>query len=481
MAAIIPLKRVVSPSVGEAIDRDFQRLHRLSRERPAPTAAERVETLGRLHHGLRSRQEDFVRAIDEDFGHRSRHETLLGEVFLVLQGIQHSRRHLRKWMRPQGRRTSLPFLPARSEVRFQPKGLVGVISPWNYPLQLSLLPVAAALAAGNRVMLKPSELTPKTSALLADFLRSTLGPETVAVVTGGPEVGARFASQAFDHLLYTGSTQVGRLVMRAAAENLTPVTLELGGKSPAIVHRDYPLHHAAQRIAAGKFFNAGQTCIAPDYVLAPRERVEAVAQAICEAVETSYPSLATNPDYTAIINERHRARLQGYLDDARDKGAQLCEVNPAHESSNELGNKLAPHILVEVTDDMSVMQEEIFGPILPIVAYDSLEDAIRYVNERPRPLALYYFDRDARRVDRVLNGTVAGGTTINDTILQVGQDDLPFGGIGPSGMGAYHGREGFETFSHKRGVLHQSRLNAAGILSPPYGRAVETLLKVLLR
>lgn len=481
MAAIIPLKQIVSPSVGEAIERNFKRLKTISRRDPTPSLEDRQAALDELRRMLVTRQDDFVNAVSADFGHRSRHETLIGEVFLTVEGIRYTRRHLARWARAEPRRTSLPFWPARSEVRYQPKGLVGVISPWNYPIQLSLLPVVAAIAAGNRVMLKPSEYTPATSKLLAETLQSTLGPDAIAVVTGGPEVGARFASLAFDHLLYTGSTAVGRKVMQAASRHLTPVTLELGGKSPAIIHGDYPLHHAAERIAAGKFFNAGQTCIAPDYVLTPRDRLEATAQSICEAVESAYPRIAANPDYTSIINPQHKARLERYLADAQRHGARVCEINPAKESFEAAGNKLAPHVLVDVTDDMLVMQEEIFGPILPIVGYDHIEGAIRYVNDRPRPLALYYFDRDQRRVAHVLDRTVSGGACVNDTIVHVGQDDLPFGGVGQSGMGAYHGKEGFETFSHKKAVFHQSRVNGVSLFSPPYGKTVDTLLRLFIR
>jgi coniferyl-aldehyde dehydrogenase len=485
MSAVLSMQSRIAPNQERYIEETFQRMRERARDLPAPTYEERVERLERLREALVARQDELAAAISADFGHRSRHETLIAEVFLCVDGIRETRRHLRSWMRPERRRTGLPFLPARSEVRFQPKGVVGVISPWNYPLQLSVLPIVGAIAAGNRVLLKPSEYTPSTAELLRSLLTGALGQDHVAVVTGGPEVGARFAALPFDHLLYTGSTHVGRLVMKAAAPNLTPVTLELGGKSPAIVHRDHSLRHAAERIIAGKLINAGQTCIAPDYVLAPHERVNDLVQALSDAVKQSYPTLAHNPDYTSIINDTHLRRLKGYLDDAHEKGARVVELNPAGEplesEGKSVGRKLAPHLLTGVTDEMVVMQEEIFGPLLPIVAYDDLSDAIRYVNERPRPLALYYFDRDQARADRVLDETTSGGACVNDTLLQVGQDDLPFGGVGQSGMGAYHGRAGFETFSHQKAVVRQSRLNAVGLFSPPYNETVDKLLGLFIR
>jgi coniferyl-aldehyde dehydrogenase len=305
--------------------------------------------------------------------------------------------------------------------------------------------------------------------------------DVVTVVTGGADVGAAFARLPFDHLVYTGSTEVGRLVMRAAAENLTPVTLELGGKSPAVVHEDYPVESAAARIAAGKWLNSGQTCIAPDYVLAPRSKVAAYAEAISAAVRRSYPTLARNPDYTSVVNERHYRRISALAEDAVAKGARKIEINPANETLDPAARKIAPTLLLDVTDAMKVMQEEIFGPVLPIVAYDTLEDAIRYVNDHPRPLALYYFDLDETRVQSLLERTVSGGAAINETMLHFCIDDLPFGGVGPSGTGAYHGREGFEAMSHKKSVLYQAKWNLAGLVSPPYGPRVEKMMKLLMR
>jgi len=408
-------------------------------------------------------------------------ETRLAEVLMLLDGIKYIKKHLKGWMKPQSRHVSMTYRPARAKVHFQPLGLVGVISPWNYPFQLALAPAAAAIAAGNRVLVKPSEYTPRSSELLVDIFADAFDQDTAGVVLGGPEVGEAFSRLAFDHLVYTGSTHVGRLVMRAAADNLVPVTLELGGKSPTIIHSDYPLEKAAERIAWGKWANAGQTCIAPDYVLVHESKLDALSEAIGASARRYYPTLRDNPDYTAIVNARHYERLNRLVSEAVSKGARKTEINPANETLEPGTKKIAPTLLTGVNDDMRVMQEEIFGPILPLVPYRTMEDAIDYVVSRPRPLALYYFDTDGRRVETVLERTVSGGACVNETMLHFGIDDMPFGGVGPSGMGAYHGREGFETFSHKKSVLYQAKWNATGLLAPPYGERIEKLLGFLLR
>jgi coniferyl-aldehyde dehydrogenase len=464
----------------DRLQRAYAKLRAAAERHPSPPLAERLAHLEQLERAILAHKDALADAIDADFGGRSKHESLIAEVFLAVENIRYLRRNLASWMRAERRKVSLPFLPARAEVRYQPKGVIGVISPWNYPAQLALAPLAGALGAGNRVMLKPSELTPRTSELLDSMLEKTLPGDLVQTVTGGVELGARFASLPFDHLVFTGSTHVGRLVMRAAAENLTPVTLELGGKSPTIVHESYPVESAAEAIALGKWLNAGQTCIAPDYVLVPEHRRDALVDAIEGVTRRAYPRLRDNPDFTSIINARHKARLEGYLTDARAKGATVRTINASGDSL-EGTNKLAPTLLTNVSDDMLVMQDEIFGPILPILTYRSVDEAIRYVNDHPRPLALYYFDHDARRAREVLERTTSGGAAINACALHFCQDDLPFGGIGPSGMGAYHGREGFETFSHKKSVFHQARVNGARLLAPPYGTTLETALKLLLR
>ncbi len=384
-------------------------------------------------------------------------------------------------MRPQTRHVSMTYLPARARVRLQPLGVVGVISPWNYPFQLALAPAAVALAAGNRVLIKPSEYTPATTDVMKRVCEDAFDPDVVDVIPGGPEVGEAFSRLPFDHLVYTGSTQVGRLVMRAAAENLVPVTLELGGKSPTIVHDDYPVAKAAARIAWGKWVNAGQTCIAPDYLMVAEHQLPAYVEALTSCVRHAYPTLKDNPDYTSIVNERHFERISGLVEDAVAKGAHKVEIKPTGEELRPEGRKIAPTLLTGVNDGMKVMQEEIFGPVLPVLSYGTLDEALGYVNDHPRPLALYYFDRDRQRVEHVLQSTVSGGASINETMLQFGIDDMPFGGVGASGMGAYHGREGFENLSHKKSVLHQARFSAMGLLAPPYGEPIRRMLKMLIR
>jgi coniferyl-aldehyde dehydrogenase len=470
-------------SVDPAADRDpltlLRSMQDAQRKKGAPSYDERIESLERLERALLARKEAVADAISRDFGGRSRHETMLAEVFLVLGAIKHARAHLRDWMEPEDRETSWVFLPARVQILPQPVGVVGIISPWNYPVQLALSPLVGALAAGNRAMIKPSELVPETAALLRDLIGETFPEDQVTVMTGGADVGEAFSRLPFDHLVFTGSTRVGRIVMRNASERLVPVTLELGGKSPTIVGPDYNPQVAAERIVAGKLFNAGQTCIAPDYAFVPTGARDAFVQACKATVAKLYPTLAANPDYTAIVNEKHRARLQSYVDDARTRGAQIVEMNPAAESL-EGTRKLVPMLVLDPTEEMLVMQEEIFGPILPIRTYEKLDDAIAYVNDHPRPLALYCFSHVQATTDRILAETISGGVTVNETMLHVAQDDLPFGGIGPSGIGHYHGREGFDTFTKKKPVFRQARLNTTSLIRPPFGKAMNTLLKLLV-
>ena len=383
-------------------------------------------------------------------------------------------------MKPKRVSVGLELTPGRARILYQPVGVAGIISPWNYPFQLAIVPLIAALAAGNRVMLKPSELTPRTSEFLADFLSRLFPPEKVATILGGAEVGAAFSALPFDHLFYTGSTAVGRRIMRAAAENLTPVTLELGGKSPCIIGNDAVLPAAAQSVAFGKLLNAGQTCVAPDYALVPRARLEEFVGLIRQAITKLYPSLRTNPDYTAIISDRHYLRVTKLIEDARQRGVRIIEVNPSNETLPPAGRKIVPTLMIDPPDDLALLHEEIFGPVLPIRSYDSLDEAMDFVNGQPRPLALYYFGTAKADRDKVLNRTVSGGASVNETVMHIVVENLPFGGIGPSGMGAYHGEFGFQTFSHRKGVFLQSRINGAGMLRPPFGRAATTMLKFLM-
>ncbi len=446
-----------------------------------PSLAERRAGLAKLAGAVKQSIEPLAAAISADFGNRSRHETVLAEIFPVLAGIRHTSGHLARWMRPKRVQVSLELMPAGARILYQPVGVVGIISPWNYPFQLAIMPLMAALAAGNRVMLKPSELTPRTSDFIAEFLGKLFPPDQVATIVGGPDLGQAFSRLAFDHLFYTGSTAVGRLVMRAAAENLTPVTLELGGKSPCIVGEDAALPAAVESIVYGKLLNAGQTCIAPDYVLVPEQRRDEFIDLVGATVKRFYPTLAANPDYTSIVNERHYRRIAAYVEEARAKGARVIELDPAHEGSSPAARKLAPTLVIDPAEDLAVMREEIFGPVLPVKTYRGLDEAIDYVNRHPRPLALYYFGADRGRRDEVLRRTVSGGASINETLFHIVVEDLPFGGVGASGIGAYHGEFGFQTFSHRKGVFLQSRLNGARFLRPPFGKITDMMIKFLLR
>ena len=441
---------------------------------PMPPAAQRQQWLKALRDLLSDERQALINAISQDFSHRSADETLFAELMPSLHGIHYASKHLKGWMKPSRRAVGIAFQPASAKVIYQPLGVVGVIVPWNYPLYLAIGPLVGALAAGNRVMLKLSESTPATGELLKTLLARIFPEDLVCVVLGEAEVGMAFSKLRFDHLLFTGATSIGKHVMRAAAEHLTPVTLELGGKSPAIVSADVPLKDAAERIAFGKTLNAGQTCVAPDYVLVPEDRVEGFVEAYSKAIRGFYPTLADNPDYTAIINERQLARLHAYAKDATDKGATLI---PLYEQDQ--ARRMAHSLLLNVTDDMTVMQDEIFGPLLPIVPYRGLDQAFAYINQRPRPLALYYFGYNKGEQERVLHETHSGGVCLNDTLLHVAQDDMPFGGIGPSGMGHYHGHEGFLTFSKAKGVLVKQRLNAAKLIYPPYGKSIQKLIQKL--
>ncbi|MEX1185279.1 MAG: coniferyl aldehyde dehydrogenase [Gemmatimonadaceae bacterium] len=453
--------------------------------RGAPPYQRRMDALAALRDGLRARQAELVRAVHDDFGGRSSEETLLLELFPLYDQIRHARRHLRGWMRRRRVRGSWFLLPARAYYQHQPLGVVGVIGAWNYQLLLTLGPVVDAIAAGNHVLLKPSEITPSSAGVIASIIAESFALDYVACVTGGPEVGTAFASLPLDHLIFTGSTGVGRRVLRAAAENLTPVTLELGGKSPAIVHESYPFALAVERIIVGKLFSAGQTCVAPDYVLIPEGREAEFEVEVARVVGKLYPRLPDNPDYTRIATPRHYERLRALVADAIAKGARVVETGATGERYKPDDRFLPPTLIFRPTEAMTVMQEEIFGPVLPVLTYRTLDDALAYVNARPRPLALYYFDEDSRRVDEVLSRTLSGGVTINDCVYHLGQHNLPFGGVGASGMGQYHGFDGFQTFSKKRGVMVQRRRAATALFHAPYGprkrRLIDALLRLALR
>jgi len=465
----------------EEMERIFNSQQQAFREHPMPSAEARIAHLKLLKQALTGYRDRIADAVDADFNGRSRDETFMAELFPSVEGIWYAIRRIRRWMKPQRRGMGLMYLPGRARVVYQPLGVVGIIAPWNYPVYLAAGPLTGALAAGNRVMIKMSEYTPATAELMRQMITDTFRPDHVAVVAGEAEVAAAFSQRPWDHLLFTGSTAVGRQVLRTAADNLTPVTLELGGKSPAIIGPDVPVAEAAERIAFGKAFNAGQTCIAPDYVLCPRARMDGFVQAFQTQIAKMYPSLAANADYTSIVNERHHERLNGLLADAKEKGARVDCINPAGEAFSG-GRKMPIYILRNVNDGMRVMQEEIFGPILPVMSYNAIDEAVAYVNAHPRPLVLYYFGHNRRHADAVLKKTHSGGALVNDTLIHVTQDDLPFGGVGASGMGRYHGREGFESFSNTKGVVFKPRFNSTKMVYPPYGRAIHHLIyKLFLR
>ncbi|HYV39786.1 MAG TPA: coniferyl aldehyde dehydrogenase [Gemmataceae bacterium] len=456
------------------LDTVFQNQRLAFQRNPYPSTRDRRAQLDALCRLLLSNRDAIAGAISADFGHRSYHETQFLELMPAVRGARHARANVARWMRPERKPVSVWFKFGRARVFRQPLGVVGIIVPWNYPLLLAVGPLVAAVAAGNRAMLKISEFTPTFGQLFAELIAGSFSSDQIAVVNGGVDVARAFAAKPFDHLLFTGGGAVGRELMKAAAANLTPVTLELGGKSPAIVGPHYPVDLAAQRILWGKCLNAGQSCIAPDYVLLPGGKEAAFTAAAQEQVRRFYPAGASGPDYSSIIHARHYQRLTSCLADAVAKGASPM---PLMEGQSESARKFPPTILQNVNDDMLVMQDEIFGPLLPLVPYGDLDEALRYVTARPRPLALYYFDDDRRRIQRILESTPAGGVTINDTMLHFAQEDLPFGGVGPSGMGQYHGEDGFLTFSKRKGVFLQSRCNAVGMLNPPYGKRTETLIK----
>ncbi len=447
---------------------------------PMPPLETRREHLRTLKALLLEHREAICEAINADFTARSPTETLLAEIIPCIELVDYIQKRLKGWMRPSRRHVSLQFQPAGARVVYQPLGVVGIMVPFNYPLNLAVAPLATALAAGNRALIKMSEFTPRIAALLVEILKQGFDEDRVAVVTGEADIAQAFSALPFDHLLFTGSIPVGKHVMRAAANNLTPVTLELGGKSPALIAGDIPLGDIIDRIVFAKSLNAGQTCVAPDYVLLPRAQVEPFLAAYQETFRRLYPAINGNPDYTSIINERNYQRLQDWLRDAEEKGAHI--ENVSDETIDDGTWRMVPRLVTNVSDAMTIMQEELFGPILPVVPYDTIEEALAYIAQRPRPLALYLFTYDRALQERVMTRTHAGSMAINEAVLQVGIDDLPFGGIGPSGMGQYHGHEGFLTMSKAKSVLIKNRWNSMRFMYPPYGRAApQWLLKWLIR
>lgn len=464
----------------QALGLQFERLRAAHAAEPWPEWPVREQRLRRLLRLVREHEQAIAAAIHQDFGNRPSIETEIIEIWSSLEEIKGALRHGRGWMKPRRAGVGKWFLPARARIVPQPLGVVGIIVPWNYPLNLAVTPLAAALAAGNRAMVKLSEFTPAYGTLMQRLVGDAFSADEVVVVTGGPEVAAQFSELPFDHLLFTGSTPVGRKVMAAAAPNLTPVTLELGGKSPAVVTPGYPMAHAVERILMGKLVNAGQTCIAPDYVLVHRPELEAFVQAAQQQARRMYPGGLDDADYCSIVNERQYARLLAGVAEAQERGSRGVPLF-AGEQRSDGRHRLAPLLLVDPPADTRVMTEEIFGPVLPVVPYDAVAQAMRHVQERPRPLALYWFDRDRARTDTAVRALPAGGMTVNDTLLHAGQEGLPFGGVGASGMGHYHGRWGFDTFSKLKPVFLQSPLNALSLFLPPYRPLARRMLHWMKR
>ncbi len=447
------------------------------RELPVSLAA-RKDRLKRCIAMMKDHGEAFCSALSDDFGHRSRDQSMLTDVTASIRQAKHGLKHIERWMRPEKRALEFPLglLGASARIEYQPKGVIGIIAPWNFPVQLTMGPLIGAIGAGNRAMIKSSEFTPAVSALFESVAPQYFAEDEVAFFSGGPDVGQAFAKLAFDHLLFTGATGIGKHILHAAADNLTPVTLELGGKSPVIVGKSANMKQAAERIALGKMMNAGQICLAPDYLMVPEENEAAMVEELKSAVSVLYPTLLANDDYTSVINARHRDRLQGYLDDARAKGGEVIEVNPANEDFSSTNRTKMPLYIVRNPDDsMKVMQEEIFGPVLPVKKVSSTSAAIDYVNAHDRPLGLYYFGTDSAEEKTILEKTISGGVTVNDVVFHVSMEDLPFGGVGPSGMGSYHGIDGFRTFSHAKSIYRQPKIDVAKLagIKPPYGSAAK--------
>lgn len=446
-----------------------------------PTTEQRRNDLSRLKDRLRARKDEMCEAINADFGHRARHETLLGEGGVVLSEIDHTLAKLKRWVRPERRKAGWKLWPAKAEVRFVPLGVVGIISPWNYPVNLALAPLVAAIAAGNHVYLKPSAHTPKTAEFLRSLLAEVFPTSRVAVALGGPELSASFSALPFDHLFFTGSTAVGRKVMAAAAQNLTPVTLELGGKSPAIIGETADLAKAARRVTTGKFFNAGQTCIAPDYVLIHESRRDAFVDLLKQEIATRYPAKRRFDDYTEIVNAGQHERLKRLIADADRRGHRVVPLLDGTQDAPGRPRFLPPTVILDPDRDSAVMGEEIFGPILPVVSYASIDAAIGHVLGHDRPLALYCFTRSEAEIEAMLSRVVAGGVCINDTLYQFGCNDLPFGGVGASGMGHYHGRDGFLTFSKAMPILRKYDPAPSDLVKPPYKGIADWVIRFLSR
>lgn len=446
---------------------------------PNPDWTSRKVKLETLRDLILGHEAEFTAAISADFGNRAVEETLIAEIMVIKGGISHAIKHTPKWMKSRKAPVALQYKPAKNVIIPQPLGVVGIISPWNYPLQLAIMPLVGVLGAGNRAMIKPSEYTPRLSQLLKEVLAKGFTEEEVFVATGGVDIASAFSALTFDHLVFTGSTSVGRIVGEAAGKNLVPVTLELGGKSPVIIDDSANMDITIPRIANGKLLNAGQTCVAPDYVLMPQSKINAFSEAMLKKAEEFYPKVAGNNDYTSIIADAHYARLQDLLEDAENKGAKIQTAGTDDKQQLAKERRVPLTIVTDTTPDMRIMQEEIFGPLLPVVASETLDDSLEMIQKGDRPLALYWFGEDKAKRDKVLQNSISGGVSINETAWHVVQEDMPFGGVGPSGMGAYHGEAGFRSFSHFKGVFIQSRFSQGKTLFPPYTEKTHKMLGLM--
>ncbi len=448
------------------------------------SVARRKVILKSLIEILVDNRDSICNALNADFSNRAPQLSLFTDIGAAVSTLKHALSNIDKWVKPEKHFTSpamLGLFGASAQIQFQAKGVVGIIVPWNFPINLSFGPLASAIAAGNRAMVKLSEFTPKTSELIEELISNKIDISEIAIINGGVDIAQEFSALPFDHLLFTGATEVGRIIMGQAAKNLVPVTLELGGKSPVIVTRNFDKSLAAARIMGGKLMNAGQVCLAPDYLLVEENYLDEFVDELIKQTKIQYPTIYSNPEYTAIINDRHYARLISYIDEAEEKGFKIIKINDDANSINS--RKIAPHLIINPDDNLKIMQDEIFGPLLPIKTYKNIDEAINYVNSRPRPLALYYFDNDKSAQDKILNQTISGGVTINDVILHIAMEELPFGGVGASGIGAYHGKRGFLEFSHQKAIFKQSPFDNFLLKATraPYGKILEKYLEFTIR
>ncbi len=436
----------------------------------------RKNRLKGLRKSIKSHSDDIVTALNLDYGQRNEQETRLAEIMICIDEINHTLKHIDGWVKPMKKMASYKFMFSKVAAIPQPLGTVGIIAPWNYPFNLAIAPLVAAIAAGNKVMLKPSEVTPKTSDLIAKIMSEVFKDTEVAVSLGGIEVAQEFSSLPFKHILFTGSTAVGKIIMSAAAQNLTPVTLELGGKSPTLLDPNYNLKTAAKSIIGGKYYNAGQTCIAPDYIMVQEGQKQKLVDALVAETKNCFPDILTKPGYTAVINDNHYQRISKLA----ESSAKDCEVIwPVGEAKDDNKNLFPPMFILDPKDDNPVMQGEIFGPLLPIITYKTIDDAIEYINSKANPLTLYLFSNSSKVIKKVTNETLSGSFAVNETLVQFAQEGVPFGGVGESGMGSYHGQNGFQAFSHMKSVYYQSRINFNGLVRAPYTNLKKKIVSLM--